>query len=308
MLNLMIDLRVDLGKNLVLSNPVLTASGTFGYGDELVEILDINRFGGIVTKSLSLEPRIGNPSPRIVETVSGMINSIGLANIGLEAFLEQKKPFLRELNCKVIVNIAAKTEEEFGTVIQKLDNEDWIAGYEINVSCPNVKEGGIAFGTDSQVLDRLTQTLRKTTKRFLIIKLSPNVTDIAAMAKIVQDNGADAVSLINTVYGAAIDIYTRKPKINTIIGGLSGPAIKPIAVANIIKVQNSVDIPIIGIGGISSGEDVVEFILAGASAVQLGTINFMNPYAVNDILEFLRVYMKQQKLMSISDLIGRFEK
>ncbi|MBU0711992.1 dihydroorotate dehydrogenase [bacterium] len=304
----MIDLRVDLGKNLVLSNPVLTASGTFGYGDELVEILDINRFGGIVTKSLSLEPRIGNPSPRIVETVSGMINSIGLANIGLEAFLEQKKPFLRELNCKVIVNIAAKTEEEFGTVIQKLDNEDWIAGYEINVSCPNVKEGGIAFGTDSQVLDRLTQTLRKTTKRFLIIKLSPNVTDIAAMAKIVQDNGADAVSLINTVYGAAIDIYTRKPKINTIIGGLSGPAIKPIAVANIIKVQNSVDIPIIGIGGISSGEDVVEFILAGASAVQLGTINFMNPYAVNDILEFLRVYMKQQKLMSISDLIGRFEK
>lgn len=307
-MNLMIDLRVDLGKNLVLSNPVLTASGTFGYGDELVEILDINRFGGIVTKSLSLEPRIGNPSPRIVETVSGMINSIGLANIGLEAFLEQKKPFLRELNCKVIVNIAAKTEEEFGTVIQKLDNEDWIAGYEINVSCPNVKEGGIAFGTDSQVLDRLTQTLRKTTKRFLIIKLSPNVTDIAAMAKIVQDNGADAVSLINTVYGAAIDIYTRKPKINTIIGGLSGPAIKPIAVANIIKVQNSVDIPIIGIGGISSGEDVVEFILAGASAVQLGTINFMNPYAVNDILEFLRVYMKQQKLMSISDLIGRFEK
>jgi len=304
----MIDLRVDLGKNLVLSNPVLTASGTFGYGDELVEILDINRFGGIVTKSLSLEPRIGNPSPRIVETASGMINSIGLANIGLEAFLEQKKPFLRELNCKVIVNIAAKTEEEFCTVIQKLDNEDWIAGYEINVSCPNVKEGGIAFGTDSQVLDRLTQTLRKTTKRFLIIKLSPNVTDIAAMAKIVQDNGADAVSLINTVYGAAIDIYTRKPKINTIIGGLSGPAIKPIAVANIIKVQNSVDIPIIGIGGISSGEDVVEFILAGASAVQLGTINFMNPYAVNDILDFLTAYMKQQKLTSINDLIGQLKK
>ena len=304
----MIDLRINLGNNLVLSNPVMTASGTFGYGDELAEILDINQFGGIVTKSLSLEPRIGNPSPRIVETASGMINSIGLANIGLEAFLKQKKPFLSELTCKVIVNIAARTEEEFGTVIRELDHEDWIAGYEINVSCPNVKEGGIAFGTDPRVLERLTGVLRKTTKRFLIVKLSPNVTDIAAMAKIVQNNGADAVSLINTVYGAAIDIYTRKPKINTIIGGLSGPAIKPIALANVIKVREAVEIPIIGIGGISCGEDVIEFMLAGASAVQLGTINFTNPCVVNEILEFLTVYMKQQKLTTISDLIGRLIK
>ena len=304
----MIDLRINLGNNLVLSNPVMTASGTFGYGDELAEILDINQFGGIVTKSLSLEPRIGNPSPRIVETASGMINSIGLANIGLEAFLKQKKPFLSELTCKVIVNIAARTEEEFGTVIRELDHEDWIAGYEINVSCPNVKEGGIAFGTDPRVLERLIGVLRKTTKRFLIVKLSPNVTDIAAMAKIVQNNGADAVSLINTVYGAAIDIYTRKPKINTIIGGLSGPAIKPIALANVIKVREAVEIPIIGIGGISCGEDVIEFMLAGASAVQLGTINFTNPCVVNEILEFLTVYMKQQKLTTISDLIGRLIK
>ncbi len=304
----MIDLRINLGNNLVLSNPVMTASGTFGYGDELAEILDINQFGGIVTKSLSLEPRIGNPSPRIVETASGMINSIGLANIGLEAFLKQKKPFLSELTCKVIVNIAARTEEEFGTVIRELDHEDWIAGYEINVSCPNVKEGGIAFGTDPRVLERLIGVLRKTTKRFLIVKLSPNVTDIAAMAKIVQNNGADAVSLINTVYGAAIDIYTRKPKINTIIGGLSGPAIKPIALANVIKVREAVEIPIIGIGGISCGEDVIEFMLAGASAVQLGTINFTNPCVVSEILEFLTVYMKQQKLTTISDLIGRLIK
>lgn len=304
----MINLRINLGNNLVLSNPVMTASGTFGYGDELAEILDINQFGGIVTKSLSLEPRIGNPSPRIVETASGMINSIGLANIGLEAFLKQKKPFLSELTCKVIVNIAARTEEEFGTVIRELDHEDWIAGYEINVSCPNVKEGGIAFGTDPRVLERLIGVLRKTTKRFLIVKLSPNVTDIAAMAKIVQNNGADAVSLINTVYGAAIDIYTRKPKINTIIGGLSGPAIKPIALANVIKVREAVEIPIIGIGGISCGEDVIEFMLAGASAVQLGTINFTNPCVVSEILEFLTVYMKQQKLTTINDLIGRFIK
>ena len=304
----MIDLRINLGNNLVLSNPVMTASGTFGYGDELAEILDINQFGGIVTKSLSLEPRIGNPSPRIVETASGMINSIGLANIGLEAFLKQKRPFLSELTCKVIVNIAARTEEEFGTVIRELDHEDWIAGYEINVSCPNVKEGGIAFGTDPRVLERLIGVLRKTTKRFLIVKLSPNVTDIAAMAKIVQNNGANAVSLINTVYGAAIDIYTRKPKINTIIGGLSGPAIKPIALANVIKVREAVEIPIIGIGGISCGEDVIEFMLAGASAVQLGTINFTNPCVVSEILEFLTVYMKQQKLTTISDLIGRLIK
>lgn len=304
----MINLRINLGNNLVLSNPVMTASGTFGYGDELAEILDINQFGGIVTKSLSLEPRIGNPSPRIVETASGMINSIGLANIGLEAFLKQKRPFLSELTCKVIVNIAARTEEEFGTVIRELDHEDWIAGYEINVSCPNVKEGGIAFGTDPRVLERLIGVLRKTTKRFLIVKLSPNVTDIAAMAKIVQNNGANAVSLINTVYGAAIDIYTRKPKINTIIGGLSGPAIKPIALANVIKVREAVEIPIIGIGGISCGEDVIEFMLAGSSAVQLGTINFTNPCVVNEILEFLTFYMKQQKLTTINDLIGRFIK
>jgi len=304
----MIDLSVNLGKNLVLSNPVLTASGTFGYGDEIAEIVDVNRFGGIVTKSLSLEPRIGNPPPRIIETASGMINSIGLANIGLAAFLNEKKKFLSGLKCKVFINIAARTEEEFCTVIKKLDDENWIAGYEINVSCPNVKEGGIAFGTDPRVLGRLTKALRQSTGRFLIIKLSPNVTDIGTMAKIAQDNGADAVSLINTVYGAAIDIYTRKPKINTVIGGLSGPAIKPIALANVIKVHDSVDIPIIGIGGISNGADVIEFMLAGAAAVQLGTVNFMNPHAVNDILEFLTTYMQRQQLTSLSELIGRVEK
>lgn len=304
----MIDLSVNLGKNLVLSNPVMTASGTFGYGDEIAEIVDVNRFGGIVTKSLSLEPRTGNPPPRIVETASGMINSIGLANIGLAAFLNEKKKFLSELKCKVFINIAARTEEEFCTVIKKLDDENWIAGYEINVSCPNVKEGGIAFGTDPRVLGRLTKALRQSTGRFLIIKLSPNVTDIGAMAKIAQDNGADAVSLINTVYGAAIDIYTRKPKINTVIGGLSGPAIKPIALANVIKVRDSVSIPIIGIGGISTGADVIEFMLAGAAAVQLGTVNFMNPHAVNDILEFLTTYMQRQQLTSLSELIGRVEK
>ncbi len=300
----MIDITVNLGKGFVLKNPILTASGTSGYGDEMAEIVDVNRFGGIITKSLSLEPRIGNPAPRIVETASGMINSIGLANIGLSAFLREKAAFLSELECQVIVNIAARTEDEFCKVIERLNQENWIAAYEINVSCPNVKEGGIAFGTDPSVLGRLSTKLRKSTDKYLIIKLSPNVTDIGQMAEIVQKSGADAVSLINTLYGAAIDIHTRKPKINTVIGGLSGPAIKPVALANVIKVKQSVSIPIIGIGGISSGEDVIEFLLAGADAVQLGTVNFTNPAAILEILEYIEKYMLQNHIENLSDIIG----
>lgn len=301
----MIDLSIDLGKGIILDNPILTASGTFGYGDEISEVVDVNCFGGIVTKSLSLEPRIGNPPPRIVETASGMINSIGLANIGLDAFLKEKAPYLRELKSKVFVNIAARTEEEFCDVIKVLDRQKWIAGYEINVSCPNVKEGGIAFGTDPNVLRRLTRKLRESTDRFLVIKLSPNVTDIAQMAEIVQECNADAVSMINTLYGAAIDIQTRKPKINTVIGGLSGPAIKPVALAHIIKARKVIDIPIIGIGGISTGADVIEFMLAGATAVQLGTVNFFNPGAIYEILDFIEDYMNQHHLKSLNEIIGQ---
>ncbi|HCK99605.1 MAG TPA: dihydroorotate dehydrogenase [Candidatus Marinimicrobia bacterium] len=301
----MIDLSINLGKGLILDNPILTASGTFGYGDEIAEVVDVNCFGGIVTKSLSLEPRIGNPPPRIVETAAGMINSIGLANIGLDAFLKEKVPYLRELKSRVFVNIAARSEEEFCDVIKVLDREKWIAGYEINVSCPNVKEGGIAFGTNPNVLRRLTRKLRESTDRFLIIKLSPNVTDIARMAEIVQECNADAVSMINTLYGAAIDIQTRKPKINTVIGGLSGPAIKPVALAHIIKARKVIDIPIIGIGGISAGADVIEFMLAGATAVQLGTVNFFNPGAIYEILDFIEHYMDQHRLKSLNEIIGQ---
>jgi dihydroorotate dehydrogenase (NAD+) catalytic subunit len=300
----MIDVSIDLGKDLVLKNPILTASGTFGYGDEMTEVVDVNLFGGIVTKSLSLEPRIGNPAPRIVETPSGMINSIGLANIGLAEFLSQKAPFLRTLDCRVIVNIAAQTEIEFCRVIERLNRENWIAGYEINVSCPNVKEGGIAFGTDPIVLQKLTTKIREVSEKYLIIKLSPNVSDIGQMAKIVQNSGADAVSLINTLYGAAIDVQTRKPKINTVIGGLSGPAIKPVALANVIKVNRAVDIPIIGVGGICNAEDVIEFLLAGASAVQLGTINFMNPRAVVAILADIEKYMSQNNIKNLKQIIA----
>jgi dihydroorotate dehydrogenase (NAD+) catalytic subunit len=234
-----------------------------------------------------------------------MINSIGLANIGLNAFLKEKAPYLRELKSKVFVNIAAHTEEEFCDVIKALEREEWIAGYEINVSCPNVKEGGIAFGTDPNVLQRLTRRLREATDRFLIIKLSPNVTDIARMAEIVQECNVDAVSMINTLYGAAIDIQSRMPKINTVIGGLSGPAIKPVALAHIIKARKVIDIPIIGIGGISTGADVIEFMLAGATAVQLGTVNFFNPGAIYEILDFIKHYLDQHHLKSLNEIIGQ---
>jgi dihydroorotate dehydrogenase (NAD+) catalytic subunit len=301
----MVDLSVDLGKGLRLKNPILAASGTFGYGDEIADLVEIEQFGGIITKSLSWQPRVGNPPPRIVETSSGMINSIGLANIGLDAFLKEKASFLSQLECQVIINIAASTKSEFIEIIQALDREDWIAGYEINVSCPNVEEGGIAFGTNPKILYRLSAELRQKTGRFLIIKLTPNVTDIVPLAVAVQKSGADAISMINTLYGAAIDIYSYKPKISTVIGGLSGPAIKPVALALLIKANKAVDIPIIGIGGISCGADVVEFMLAGASAIQLGSVNFFNPLVIHETLDFLQRYLAKQKITSIRNIVGK---
>ena len=303
----MIDLSVSLGEKFKLSNPVLTASGTFGYGDEIADLLDINCFGGIVTKSLSLKPREGNPPPRIVETASGMINSIGLANIGLDRFIAEKAEFLQSLSCKVIVNIAGREENEYGEVLRRLTDFAWIDGFEINVSCPNVKEGGIEFGVDRTVLGRLVRKLRDLTDKFLIVKLSPNVTDIRPLAETVQAQRGDAVSMINTLYGCAIDIYTRRPLINSVIGGLSGPAIKPVALAHIIKTSKVIDIPIIGIGGIRNGADVVEFLLAGAAAVHLGTVNFFNPTALNGILEFLQDYCRQQKIKALRELVGKVQ-
>lgn len=301
----MVNLTTSLGDNFNLDNPILTASGTCGYGDDLDQIVDIDNYGGIVTKSLSWAPRDGNPPPRIVETPRGMINSIGLANIGVKAFLEEKKEALRKYKGKLIVNIAGKTEQEFLKVINILNNESWIDGFEINVSCPNVKKGGIAFGTDPKVLFQLTKNIREETNKFLIIKLTPNVTDIRNLAEKAQDAGADAVSLVNTFYGAAIDIHTREPKINSVIGGLSGPAIKPAALAQVIKAREALDIPIIGIGGISTGEDVIEFMLAGASAVELGTVHFFNPAAVVEIKKFLEDYCHQHALENIKDIIGK---
>ncbi len=303
----MVDMRIKLGEKISLDNPLMTASGTFGYGNELSDVLDINNYGGIVTKSLSIEPRIGNPPPRIVETHCGMINSIGLANIGVETFLEEKAGFLSDYKGQLIVNIAGRTDDEYFAALKRLTQVDWIQGFEINVSCPNVKEGGIEFGKDPKVLGQLVKELRQLTDKFLMIKLSPNVTDIGIMAEKCQECGADAVAMINTLYGAAIDIYSRKPLINSVIGGLSGPAIKPVAIASVIKASKVIDIPIIGMGGISCGQDVVEFLLAGASAVELGTVHFFNPHAVIEILEFLKKYCDENNISAISDLVGKID-
>lgn len=303
----MTDLRTQLREDFILRNPLLTASGTYGYGLEIADLVDPELYGGIVTKSLSLHPRIGNPPPRITEVSSGMLNSIGLANIGVDRFLAEKEEFLSVYGGKVIINIAGRKETEYIQVIRKLEARQWIAAFEINVSCPNVSEGGIEFGKDPQILSQLVRKIRDVTDKFLIIKLSPNVTDIRILALAAQQSGADALSMINTVYGAAIDIRTRRPKINTVIGGLSGPAIKPIAIAQILKTYKEVDIPIIGIGGISNGADVIEFMLAGACAVQIGMANFYNPGVCDEILSFLNKYCLENKISCLKDLIGRAE-
>ncbi|HUN64865.1 MAG TPA: dihydroorotate dehydrogenase [Bacteroidota bacterium] len=299
----MTDLSVNIGP-LRLANPVLVASGTFGYGDELPGLIDLNALGGIVTKSLSRRPRPGNPPPRIVETAGGMLNSIGLANIGVDRFIAEKLPHLKNLSTRRIVNIAAGSIDEYAEVLSILEDQEGIDGYEINVSCPNVKEGGLSFGTDPRMTARITARLRPVTKKALIIKLTPNVTRISEFALAVEAEGADAVSVINTVIGMAIDIRRRVPRLSTTTGGLSGPAIKPIALAKVFETAQKVKIPVIGIGGIASGDDAVEFLLAGASAVQVGTANFVHPDAALRVLGGIRSYCEAQKCPAVRDLIG----
>lgn len=300
----MIDLTVDLGKGLRLANPLLPASGTFGFGDELPEWGLVAQYGGLITKSVTLNPRAGNPPPRIAETTAGMLNSIGLANPGIEAFIARYASFYRQLAQPVIVNIAGSSFEEYLQLAAKLEAEDWVAALEVNVSCPNVKEGGIEFGREPRILGDLIKRLRQNTTKYLIVKLTPNVSDVGELAAAAADSGADAVALINTVYGAAIDIVTRRPKIQTVIGGYSGPAIKPIALAQVIKVYRRVSIPIIGIGGITTGADVIEFMLAGARAVELGTVNFTHPFAPREIIGFLEAYCQQQGITCLSSIVG----
>lgn len=294
-------------RDITFSNPVLTASGTFGYGLECDAFIDVAELGGVVTKSISRKPRDGNPPQRIAETTAGMLNSIGLANVGVDVFLDAKLPMLRERRATVIVNIAASSVEEYCYVLERCEEHEGIAGYEINVSCPNVKDGGLNFGTHCPSVAEITRELRKRTGRLLAIKLTPNVTSIGEFAKACEAEGADAISCINTVVGMAVDARTRRPKIATITGGYSGPAIKPIALAKVYEVRKAVSIPIIGIGGIMSAEDAIEFMIVGASLVQVGTALFVDPAAGVKIARGIASYLDEHGISSAQDLVGSLD-
>ncbi|HEW80850.1 MAG TPA: dihydroorotate dehydrogenase, partial [Nitrospirae bacterium] len=285
-------------------NPVMTASGTFGYGREYAEFFDISRLGAVVVKGLSLKPRQGNQPPRIVETASGMLNSIGLQNIGIDSFIENELPFLKKVKVPVIVNFFGDSIPEYAEAAAKLGATKGIHALEMNISCPNKQAGWSIFGTDPRVTSKVIMAVRKATSLPLIVKLSPNVTDIGLMAKTAEDAGADAISAINTLTGMAIDIRSRKPKLANIIGGLSGPAIKPVALKMVWECYKSVKIPIIGMGGITTAEDAIEFMLAGASAVAVGTGNFINPAITMEILEGITSFMEEEGISSLKQLKG----
>ncbi|MEJ2587890.1 MAG: dihydroorotate dehydrogenase [Deltaproteobacteria bacterium] len=298
-----VDLRVNL-TSLELKNPVLTASGTFGYGREFSEVIDPDRLGGIVVKGISLEPMPGNPPPRIFETPCGMLNAIGLANVGLEAFLKEKLPWLRTLHTAVIVNIYGHSIEEYARVAAGLKGVEGVSALEVNISCPNVAQGGMAFGTDPTLSARVTEAVLRQTDKPVIVKLSPNVTDIRVIAEAVESAGAHALSLINTLTGMVIDIHRQRPVLGNVSGGLSGPAIRPIALHMVHQVAGRVNIPVIGIGGIVTAEDALQFLMAGACAVQVGTGNFVNPRATLDIIDGLATFCRNEGISTIRDLIG----
>jgi dihydroorotate dehydrogenase (NAD+) catalytic subunit len=300
------DLRVDIG-GLVLQNPVMTASGTFGYGREFAEVVDLQRLGAVVVKGLSLAPSAGNPPPRIAETPCGMLNAIGLENVGLDAFVRHKLPFLRDLAVPVVVNIYGKTVEEYARLAQGLDGAEGVSAVEVNISCPNVKAGGVAFGVDPAAAYEVVRAVRLRTSLPLIVKLSPNVTDIVKIAESAVQAGADALSLINTITGMAVDLEARKPVLANITGGLSGPAIKPIALRMVWQVAAAVRVPVIGIGGITTAKDALEFLIAGARAIQVGTANFVNPGASIDVLEGIEDYLVQHRIAAVKDLIGTLQ-
>jgi dihydroorotate dehydrogenase (NAD+) catalytic subunit len=303
-----INLKVQLApKNkigLQLANPVIIASGTFGYGTEYEHLFDIQKLGAIVCKGTTIEPREGNPQPRIVETASGILNSIGWQNIGVEALIREKAPVWAKWRVPIIVNIAGKTINEYAQLAARLDGVPGISGIEVNISCPNVKAGGVEFGADAKSAVKVTAVVRKATSLPVIMKLTPSTNDITGIAKAVAETGADAVCLINTLKGMAIDIKTRQPVLGNIFGGLSGPAIKPVALAMVYQVASAVDIPIIGCGGIATATDALEFIMAGATAVEIGTANFWNPRAPMDILEGLEKFLRREKIKDIQQLIG----
>lgn len=300
------DMTVNLA-GIALRNPVMTASGTFGYGEEFAEYVDLETIGAFVTKGLSLKPRAGNPTPRIVETPGGMLNAIGLQNVGIEAFIQKKVPFLRSVNTPAIANFFGNTIDEYAELAGRLDEIPEVAGLEINISCPNVKQGGIVFGTDPECAANVVKACRAVTKKTLIVKLSPNVTDIVTMAKACEDAGADSLSLINTLTGMAIDLNRRRPVLANITGGFSGPAIKPVALRMVWQVAKAVKVPIIGIGGIMNATDALEFMLAGATAVQVGTASFINPGAAQQIAAEMESWLVENGVADIKSLIGALE-
>lgn len=301
-----IDLSVKLGR-ITLKNPVLVASGTFGYGEEYAELINLNELGGIMVKTVTLEPREGNPPPRLAETPAGLLNAIGLENPGVDVFLKEKLPFLRGFQTAIIVNIAGEKEKEYLRLAERLNQVKGIDALEVNISCPNVKEKGLIFGTDPEQTFSLVKKLREITDIPLIVKLTPNVTDITETARACEEAGAEALSLINTVLGMSIDVETRKPKLGNITGGLSGPAIRPIAVRMVWETFQKVDLPLIGMGGITNAEDALEFILAGASAVAIGTANFVDPKTALKVIEGIKQYMQAKGIKNFKDLIGWLE-
>ncbi len=297
------DLTTDIG-GLILKNPVMTASGTFGYAKEYATLVDLNRLGAIIVKGLSLLPTKGNPPPRIVETACGMLNAIGLENVGVGAFIKEKVPFLKTLSAPVLANIYGTDVNAYAELASRLNDIETVAGIEVNISCPNVKQGGVAFGADECMAQQVTEVVRARYNRLLIVKLSPNVTDITRIARSVEAGGADAVSLINTLTGMAIDVHTRRPVLANVTGGLSGPAIKPVALRMVWQVAQAIKLPIIGIGGIMNAQDALEFLIAGASAVQIGTGNFVNPGCSMQIIDGIADYMDANGLGSMRQLVG----
>ena len=301
-----VDLSIDLA-GLHLNNPIIAASGTFGYGEEFERFTELRRIGGICVKGTSAQPIDGNLPPRLFPTASGMLNSIGLENVGVDAFIRDKMPFLRNADCAVFVNVFGFNEDEYAEVVDKLNACEGIAAYELNISCPNTKHGGMVFGQSPQLTQELTKMLKARSRRPVIVKLSPNVTDITELARSAEDGGADALTVANTFLGMAIDTDTFRPRIQTITGGLSGPAIRPITLRMVYQCSRAVKIPIIGLGGITKTEDAVEYLLAGAAAVQVGTANFYNPKAPLDILRGLDKFLQSKRLKSVSDLVGKMK-
>ncbi|WP_333653639.1 dihydroorotate dehydrogenase [Dissulfurispira sp.] len=297
------NLSVDIA-GLKLKNPVMTASGTFGYGEEYSEFLDLNRLGAIVVKGLSITPRQGNPTPRIVETPAGMLNAIGLQNIGVKAFIKDKLPFLRQFNTPVIANFFGDSIDEYIHAAEELSNAEGVRALEMNISCPNKQAGWIVFGTDPKTMEQVVTAVRKTTDLPLIVKLSPNVTDIGLTAKVAENAGADAISLINTITGMVVDVKKRRPVLANNTGGLSGPAVRPIAVRMVWEVYKAAKIPIIGMGGIMAANDALEFLIAGARAVAVGTANFINPTATIEIIEGLEKFLIEEGFSDINEIIG----